>query len=287
MTDTFLNLIAILFYLATWLLITVHVRAESNNPEKKNNISKLYFITWFVALVLHIIGIHYPLFLGKPLVFGFATLTSFVMWFISLILFVTTLRRKIESLAIFIIPFVIISIILPIYIGAGSQIINMKSWLGVHILVSLLAYSTLMLASFQALLLAAQNNHLHNRQNSGFIRTLPSLEDMEHLLFRFISIGVILLSIGLITGFYYLENLFGSHVAHKTILSIISWFLFSALLLGRWKYGWRGKTAVRWTLAGFVVLALAFFGTKFVQEFILETNPVQTMTYNNYNRGFC
>jgi ABC-type uncharacterized transport system permease subunit len=141
-----------------------------------------------------------------------------------------------------------------------------------------------MLASFQAALLAAQNNHLHKRQNTRFIRTLPSLEDMEHFLFRLIAIGVILLSFSLLSGFYFLDNLFGSHVAHKTILSIISWVIFTSLLIGRWKYGWRGKTAVRWTLAGFIVLALAFFGTKFIQEYILDkntvSNPLQKSHYH-------
>jgi len=100
---------------------------------------------------------------------------------------------------------------------------------------------------------------------------------MEHLLFRFIKIGIILLSFGLFTGFYFLENLFGSGIAHKTILSIIAWVIFTILLFGRWKFGWRGKIAVRWTLGGFTALMLAFFGTKYVQEFMLDSSaPAQT-----------
>jgi len=83
---------------------------------------------------------------------------------------------------------------------------------------------------------------------------------------------VILLTLSLLSGFYYLDDMFAQHVAHKTILSIIAWIIFTALLIGRWRYGWRGKTAVRWTLSGFLVLMLAFFGTKFVQEFILTSN---------------
>ena len=109
----------------------------------------------------------------------------------------------------------------------------MRSGLGLHILSSLFAYSTLMLASFQALLLAVQNNHLHARKNTNFIKSLPSLENMEHLLFRFIKIGLVLLSIGLLTGFYYLENLFGTGIAHKTIRSLNAWIVFVVLLFGR------------------------------------------------------
>ncbi|MCF6189887.1 MAG: cytochrome c biogenesis protein CcsA [Cocleimonas sp.] len=280
MNATFLSIAAIIFYFLTWVLIIRCVYASIKNPELKKNFSKLHTLTWLLALVTHIAGLHYPLFIGEPLTLSFISLGSYVTWFLSLILFITTLNRKIESLAIPILPITMFSILAVMLFGADTQnTINMKSGLGLHILSSLLAYSTLMLASFQALLLAVQNNHLHARKNTNFIRSLPSLENMEHLLFRFIKIGVILLTIGLLTGFYFLENLFGSGIAHKTILSIVAWVVFSILLFGRWKYGWRGKTAVRWTLGGFIVLMLAFFGTKFVQEFVLDdSSQVKTNT---------
>lgn len=271
MNATFLSLPAILFYLLTWILIIRCVYASIKNPDLKKKFSKLHTLTWLLALIFHIAGLHYPLFIEEPLTLNFVSLGSYVTWFLSLILFITTLNRKIESLAIPILPLTILSILLVITLGKDHQsTINMKSGLGLHILSSLLAYSTLMLASFQALLLAMQNNHLHARKNTNFVRSLPSLENMEHLLFRFIKIGLVLLTIGLLTGLYFLDNLFGSGIAHKTILSIIAWIVFSILLFGRWKYGWRGKVAVRWTLSGFIVLMLAFFGTKFVQEFVLD-----------------
>ncbi|MEE9309769.1 MAG: cytochrome c biogenesis protein CcsA [Cocleimonas sp.] len=276
MNANFLSLPAILFYFMTWILIIRCVYASIKKPDLKKKFSKLHTLTWLLALIFHIAGLHYPLLIGEPLTLNFISLSSYVTWFLSLILFITTLNRKIESLAIPILPITMFSILAVILIGADAQnTINMKSGLGLHILSSLLAYSTLMLASFQALLLALQNSHLHARKNTNFIRSLPSLENMEHLLFRFIKIGVILLTIGLLTGFYFLDNLFGSGIAHKTILSLIAWVVFSVLLFGRWKYGWRGKIAVRWTLGGFIVLMLAFFGTKFVQEFMLDT-PLQT-----------
>jgi len=286
MNANFLSLPAILFYILTWILIIRCVYASIKTPELKKKFSKLHTLTWLLALITHITGLHYPLFIGEPLTLNFISLASYVMWFLSLILFITTLNRKMESLAIPILPLTILSIFGAMTLGSDAQnTINMKSGLGLHILSSLLAYSTLMLASFQALLLAVQNNHLHARKNSNFIRSLPSLENMEHLLFRFIKIGVILLSIGLLTGFYFLDNLFGSGIAHKTILSIIAWVVFSVLLFGRWKYGWRGKIAVRWTIGGFIILMLAFFGTKYVQEFVLDNeSQAQISTTTNIHK---
>lgn len=282
------NLIAIAFYLITWVLITRSVQSNIKSPEDKPAAQKIYFICWGIALLAHLIGIIAPLDNTEGLSLSFISLGSYVMWFLSLILFISTLSRKIQALAMVILPFTILSLILLLLSNNGSSNnIQMNSGLGIHILVSLLAYSTLMLAAVQALLVATQNNYLHQRlknpNQSNFVRTLPALEDMEYFLFHLIGVGVLLLSISLLSGFYYLDNLFGSSVAHKTILSIISWIIFSALLFGRWKYGWRGKTAVRWTISGFAILALAFFGSKFIQEFVIEKES--TAYYEQYENN--
>ena len=92
---------------------------------------------------------------------------------------------------------------------------------------------------------------------------------METLLFQFLGFGFVCLSASLLTGFVYLEDIFAQHLVHKTVLSIIGWFILGVLLFGRIRFGWRGKTAIRWTLSAFAFLMLAFFGSKLVLEFIL------------------
>jgi len=118
-------------------------------------------------------------------------------------------------------------------------------------------------------LLAIQDYHLRNRHPGGFIRSLPPLQTMEALLFEMILAGFILLTMALLTGFTFLEDMFAQHLAHKTILSIIAWLVFGTLLWGRFRSGWRGQKALIWTLAGFLVLMLAYFGSKFVVEMVL------------------
>lgn len=281
-----LNLIAIALYFFTWVLITRHVLAHIKTPENTSN--STYFVTWSIALTVHLLSIIAPLSNTDGLSLSFIALGSYVMWFISLILFISTLSRKIQTLAVLILPFTILSLIVFIFSTANAHHnIQTNSGLSVHILISLLAYSTLMLAAIQALLVATQNNYLHQRlknpKQSDFVRTLPALEDMEYFLFHLIGLGAALLSIALLSGFYYLDDLFGSKVAHKTILSIVSWVIFSALLLGRKKYGWRGKTAVRWTISGFMVLALAFFGSKFIQEYVIKKDISGTYQMHKQN----
>ena len=138
-----------------------------------------------------------------------------------------------------------------------------------HILLSLLSYSLFTLAAVQSGLLAVQNQHLHNRHPGGFVRALPPLQTMEALLFEMIGLGFILLSLGLITGFMFLEDMFSQHLVHKTLLSLMSWVVFAVLLWGRFRFGWRGRIAIRWTMAGFMALMLAYFGSKAVVELIL------------------
>ena len=111
---------------------------------------------------------------------------------------------------------------------------------------------------------------LRERRLSRFLRALPPLTLTEALMFRLIAAGFVLLSATLLTGALFVDNLFEQHLVHKTVLSVIAWLVFGALLLGRWRWGWRGRRAVQLTLAGMAVLVLAFFGTKFVLELILH-----------------
>ncbi|MDP4917088.1 MAG: cytochrome c biogenesis protein CcsA, partial [Haliea sp.] len=63
---------------------------------------------------------------------------------------------------------------------------------------------------------------------------------------------------------------FAQHLVHKTVLTLIAWVVYSTLLWGRYQLGWRSQTAVRFTLGGFIVLMLAFLGSKLVLELVLQ-----------------
>ncbi len=263
-----INLIAALAWLATWLLIGVRLRdrLQSRQPRHRGPLIGL----WMTALLMHGWTILHAASQAPGIIINFASAGSIVMWLCSLLLFVTMLTRPLETLGIFVTPFTLTAMLLPLLESGHSAVIDLGNGLGVHIFISLLAYSILTLAALQALLLALQNKHLHNHHPGGLIRTLPPLLDMEALLFKLILLGVILLSFGLLSGALYIDNLFAQHLAHKTILSIIAWVTFTVLLIGHWRYGWRGRIAIRWTLSGFFLLMLAFFGSKFVLEFLVS-----------------
>ena len=81
--------------------------------------------------------------------------------------------------------------------------------------------------------------------------------------------GFAVLTLALFSGFIFVRDLFAQHLIHKTVLSCLAWIVFAILLFGRWRFGWRGRVARTWTLSGFALLGLAYFGSKIVLETIL------------------
>lgn len=102
------------------------------------------------------------------------------------------------------------------------------------------------------------------------MRVLPPLTSTESLLFSLLAVGFGILTLSLASGFAFLDDMFAQNVAHKTILACLAWVIFAVLLFGRWRFGWRGQRVVRWTIAGFATLLVAYFGSKLVLEFILQ-----------------
>ena len=154
--------------------------------------------------------------------------------------------------------------------AAGGDTTVLSHGVQLHVLFSVLAYAVLSLTAAQAGLVAIQRHFLSRHRPGGFMRALPPLDTTERLLFALLTAGFALLTLSLASGFLYLEDMFAQQVLHKSVLACLAWAIFGVLLFGRWRFGWRGRRAVHWTLAGFALLILAYFGSKFVLEFVLE-----------------
>ncbi len=199
------------------------------------------------------------------------TILSLVSWLVATLFILASLRQPVECLGIVIFPFVMSMILLREFTPQHVYLSDLSVGLELHIVLSILAYSALSIAAIQGLLLYLQDTQLHNHHPKGFIRALPSLETMETLLFKMIGAGFVLLTLSLLSGIPYLQDMVKQHLAHKTILSSIAWVVFAILLWGRWQHGWRGRLALRWIFTGFILLMLAYFGSKVVLELILKT----------------
>ncbi|MFM2317510.1 MAG: cytochrome c biosis protein CcsA [Pseudomonadota bacterium] len=252
--------------MSTWLVIALRLR----KPPQSRPPNWLLNSLWLWALIIHGASLILTWAKPQPNFIDFFAALSVVLWLTCFLLFLAQLNRPLESLGLLIIPFIPPTLLGSYFFPTQSASLNLSSGLGIHIFISLLAYSMLTLAALHALLLGLQIRQLHDHKPNILVRTLPPLQDMESLLFKVIALGWLLLSLSLISGFIYLDDLFAQHVAHKTILSILAWLVFAILLYGHWQYGWRGKKAIRWTLAGFLLLMIAFFGSKFVLEYLKQ-----------------
>jgi len=178
-------------------------------------------------------------------------------------------RGRLAALGVFAFP--LAALLLALYHQQGHRAGNGMDWrLQLHAWLALLAYATLAIAALLAVMLWLQERALRRRRFHPWLRALPPLTELEDLLFRTIAVGFALLTATLLTGVLFVENLLAQHLVHKTVLSVLSWLAFGALLIGRWRYGWRGSKAVGWTLAAMALLLLAFFGSKYVIEQVLQ-----------------
>ena len=202
---------------------------------------------------------------------GFFDVASLVAWVAALLLIIGAMRRPLDNLGLLVLPLAAL-LILPSVIWPEARPVGAERTLGteVHVLVSVLAFALLTIAACQSLLLAYQDHRLSHKRPGGLVHILPPLKIQEELLFQLIALGFFLLTLSLATGVAFVADMLAQHLAHKTVLSAIAWVLFGVLLWGRWRYGWRGRTAVRLSLTGFAVLSLAYFGSKLVLELILE-----------------
>lgn len=215
---------------------------------------------------------------------GFAIMLSAAFWVSVAAYWLENRNFALDGLRVLVLPATALAVVLPMafpgsVVPLGGRP-NLFSW---HIAVSMLAYGTLTMAAFHAVLMTIQESRLHLHAGSrsqgrlaSLIDRLPALLTMEKLLFRLIAFGFVLLTLTVLSGVLFSEQLFGQAFKwdHKTVFTLLSWVLFGLLLAGRKWQGWRGKTALSFTLSGFATLLLAYVGSRFVLEVVLHRGGV-------------
>jgi ABC-type uncharacterized transport system permease subunit len=230
-----------------------------------------------VALAFHAWLLYDGLFRAEELRFGFAMALSAMLWLTVLIYWTESLFLRLEGIQAVVLGLAAVCAPLPaLFPGLVAPAAARSLEFRMHTVLAVLAYGLFTMAALHALLMTVVERRLHGHARGGSLAGplagLPPLMSMEVLLFRLITIGFILLTLTLATGVLYSETIFGQAMKfnHKTVFAMASWFIFAGLLAGRFLYGWRGRVALRWTLAGFLSLLLAYVGSRFVLEVILH-----------------
>lgn len=226
-----------------------------------------------ILLLLHAYAVMSPLSDGTMISLGVGRALSVVVWMMLVIYWTCSFFYRVEGLQLFMMPLAMATLAFAL-VFPGEHIMHDlgNPAFALHVLVSIVAYSLFAIAALLAVLMLFLEKALHDKRWLSLVRQLPPLLSLEKMMFQVIGIGFLLLTISLLTGVVFSEEVFGKAAAlsHKTVFSVMSWLLFAALLLGRHFKGWRGKVAIRWTLAGFAALLLAYIGSKMVLELLLH-----------------
>ncbi|MGH8782791.1 cytochrome C assembly family protein [Paraburkholderia sp.] len=240
-----------------------------------------------VALLAHGALLHTTIFPQNAMVFGFAFALSAMFWLGVGIYWIESLFFPLDGLRLLVLPLACVASLLPLAFG-GVRVLSYAAdpLFKLHFLIANIAYGLFAIAALHAVLMLLVERRLHKMRGtaqqrsaaadgdwlSGWLDTLPPLLTLEKLLFRLIAAGFVLLTLTLLSGILFSEQLIDRalRLDHKTVFAILSWLMFGALLIARKVSGWRGRAALRWVLASFVALLLAYVGSRFVFEVLLH-----------------
>lgn len=256
------TILAIVLYLGSAVLLSASLAGCPRPPQR------LGLVVGALAVLLHIavlLGAHS----GRLDLHFFAAL-SLVACVVAALTLVVNLSRPVAGLGVIVFPLAALFLALDVFLAPPTTPQPLDWQISLHVAIALLGYSLLSIAAVVAVLLAVQERALRTHRPMRLMLALPPLVQTEALLFRLIGGGFALLTLTLLSGMLFIQNIRAQHLVHTTVLSVVAWIIFGILLWGRWKHGWRGRSAVNLCLIGMGVLLLAFFGSKAVLELILH-----------------
>lgn len=284
MPDIVIHAVTAAAYAAlAWHFWNTRWRARPGGAARAAGLHPLERVAILVPLGLHGALLYLELFAPSELRFGFALALSSMLWLAVLFYWFESLFYNLDGMQPPALALAALAAPLPaVFPGRESGALGASFEFRLHLVMAVLAYSLFTIAMLHAVLMALVERRLHHSRSArgsadgagmlgGPLGALPPLLTLERLLFRMITVAFVLLTLTLITGIAFSETLFGRPLRfdHKTLFALLSWATFAVLLAGRHFYGWRGRTALRWTLTGFVLLILAYVGSRFVLEVIL------------------
>lgn len=264
------NLSIALAAIALYLTASVRIAIPTTGNTNPGSVAKYQAIALLVAAAAaHGAVLFSTVVASDGFDLGIFNTASLVGWCIGASLLLIMSWRPVDSLAVMIYP-IIATMIALAYLFPSSRILPPGTAIGIqlHIVLSIIAYGLFAIAAVQAIYLGIADYKLrHHRPSMDF---LPPLPTMETVLFQLTGFAFVILTVSLILGSMYIADIRAQHLTHKIVFSVIAWSVFATLICGRWRFGWRGRRAIKFVISGFALLALGFFGSKAVLELVLH-----------------
>lgn len=211
---------------------------------------------------------------AQEIAIGAGQAVSAIAWLALAIYALSSLRQPVDALNAVILPIAALAVLLPLLLPGRPVQLAATPLLLAHLAMAFLAYALFTIAALHAGVMSLLEKRLHAHAFHSAASNLPPLLTLEKLLFNIIGFGFVLLTLALGSGMLFSEQVFGKPFSfahftqHKTVFALLSWFIYAGLLLGRQIYGWRGRTAIAWSLTGFAMLVLAYLGSKVMLQLL-------------------
>lgn len=261
-----IGLFCILVYIAAAAVVGTRLfHQQGPNP-------KLTAIPAFLALALHLYLLSTGILLEPGQNMSMINVASLIAWLITLTMTLASFSLPTAILMPVVFGFSAIVVALETFIpNSHIMQIEMRPALLTHITLALVAYGCLMITVLYGLQLSFINERLKEKKASILHSAFPPLMTVENIFFKLLLTGTVLLTLSLLSGFVFLEDMFAKEQAHKTVLSCVAWIVFCVTAIGHARWGWRGKPVISATIVGAVLLTLAYFGSRFVREVIISS----------------
>ncbi|MEJ2183009.1 MAG: c-type cytochrome biogenesis protein CcsB [Nitrospirota bacterium] len=196
---------------------------------------------------------------------------SFFAWSIMLLFFVLRMRYRIGLMGSFIMPVVFLLMLASSMLSRDIKPLSptlQSYWLWIHTFLAFTGDAAFALAFVTGIMYLVQEHYLKSKHMGGLFDRLPSIQMLDYLNYRLITIGFPLMTLAIVTGALWADSAWGSYWRWdpREVWSLIIWFLYAIILHARLVAGWRGRRASVLSILGFLVIVGAFFGIKFFHK---------------------
>ncbi|WP_044469895.1 cytochrome C assembly family protein [Mannheimia massilioguelmaensis] len=262
------SILSIVFYVLALLLIApILLNTKSVQASKRPQKLPL-FITALCAIVFHIFSI-YPLLTDLVTGQNFTLLEIGSLFSVIIAIFATLFMLRVNTMWLLlpiVYAFAIINIVAATFIPSHIiQLLNQNTSLLFHIGLSVFTYALCFIAMLYSIQLVWIDRSLKARKTQ-FSPAIPPLMTVERHFFCLFTISELLLTFTLISGTYHLLQSINIETIHKAAFSCAGWLIFGIGLVGHWKYHWKGKKMIVYTISGMILLTIAYFGSRLISS---------------------
>lgn len=264
--------LALTFYFAAVIIGAIELVRGAKGAKPGGGTEWLLHITAGVGFVNHTISIVYRYTAGGhlPITSPHEAASAFA-WAIMLIYFIFEFRYKMGLMAAFVMPVVFLLMLVSSMLSRDLKPLSptlQSYWLGVHTFFAFMANAAFALSFVLSIMYIVQDHYLKSKRLGGLFERLPSIQTLDYLNYRLITIGFPMMTLAIITGALWAEGAWGSYWRWdvREVWSLVIWLIYALILHARLVSGWRGKNASLLSIAGFVIIVLSFVGIRVLEK---------------------